>query len=144
MSKRKASDLLARFNSTMDAPGRPADEEGVTQPSPAEDLPADVMQPASPATEPEPPQRQHPRRPTRRRNREPTSRATTANPPEERPKTMPNEPVSNLGVRARESLDNRVLEPVHQLRLDGVRSSKAEIVEMLLWELPAKADDDFR
>lgn len=49
---------------------------------------------------------------------------------------MPDEPVTNLAVRVRRSLDNRLSDLLHSMRRDGVRSSKVELIEMLLWELP--------
>lgn len=37
----------------------------------------------------------------------------------------------------RRPLDERLVELIHQLRREGVRTSKVELIEMLLWELPA-------
>jgi len=42
----------------------------------------------------------------------------------------------NLGVRVPRELDNRLLGLVYQLRMQGVRVSKAELVAMALDELP--------
>jgi hypothetical protein len=39
-------------------------------------------------------------------------------------------------VRVRRSLDRRLDDLAYELRRSGVRSSKAELVELLLWELP--------
>lgn len=50
----------------------------------------------------------------------------------------------NLAVRVRRSLDLRLDELLHQLRREGVRSSKAELIEMLLWELPTQLDTNFQ
>ncbi len=50
------------------------------------------------------------------------------------------EPTANLAVRVRRSLDDRLFDVLAGLRRTGVRSSKAELVEMLLWELPGEAD----
>jgi hypothetical protein len=48
-------------------------------------------------------------------------------------------PPVNLAIRVRKPLDDRLAEVIHQLRGDGVRTSKVELIEMLLWEMP---DDD--
>ena len=59
----------------------------------------------------------------------------------ERPTTSVDEPVTNLAVRVRRSLDDRLNDILYALRKDGVRSSKVELIEMLLWELPPEASD---
>jgi hypothetical protein len=64
--------------------------------------------------------------------------------PAERPQTTPDEPIRNLAVRIRLSIDSRLDELLHELRRAGVRSSKTEIVEMLVWELPANPKGEFR
>ncbi len=69
---------------------------------------------------------------------------TPAEPTDPRPALAPNEPISNLAVRVRRSLDTRLGDLVHTLKRDGVRVSKTEIIEMLLWELPADASPAFR
>ena len=48
-------------------------------------------------------------------------------------------PPANLAIRVRRPLDERLGALIHGLRQEGVRTSKVELVEMLLWELP---DDD--
>lgn len=45
-------------------------------------------------------------------------------------------PPVNLAIRVRRPLDDRLADIIHRLRRDGVRTSKVEIIEMLLWELP--------
>jgi len=45
----------------------------------------------------------------------------------------------NLGVRVPRELDNRLLGLVYQLRMQGVRISKAELVALALEELPDDA-----
>lgn len=45
-------------------------------------------------------------------------------------------PPANLAIRVRRPLDERLAEVIHALRRDGVRTSKVEMIEMLLWELP--------
>lgn len=47
------------------------------------------------------------------------------------------DPLVNLAIRVRRPLDEHLVELLHRLRKDGVRSSKVELVELLLWELPA-------
>ncbi len=54
----------------------------------------------------------------------------------------PGEPQANLAVRVRRSLDLRLDDLLHDLRHKSLRSSKAELVEMLLWELPSMATID--
>jgi hypothetical protein len=48
----------------------------------------------------------------------------------------PDLPAVNLAIRVRRPLDDRLADLIHALRTDGVRTSKVELVEMLLWELP--------
>jgi hypothetical protein len=57
---------------------------------------------------------------------------------------MPDEPQANLAIRVRRSLDFRLSDLVHELRRDSVKTSKVEIVEMLLSELPPHVTDDLR
>jgi len=47
-------------------------------------------------------------------------------------------PPANLAIRVRRPLDERLADLIHALRRDGVRTSKVEMIEMLLWELPAE------
>lgn len=51
-----------------------------------------------------------------------------------------NEPMANLAVRVRKSLDDRLADVVHDLRRQGLRTSKAEVVEMLIAALPAQIE----
>jgi hypothetical protein len=44
-------------------------------------------------------------------------------------------PSVNLAIRVRRPLDDRLADLIHRLRQDGVRTSKVELIEMLLWEL---------
>lgn len=48
----------------------------------------------------------------------------------------PDLPPVNLAIRVRKPLDDRLAELIHSLRREGVRTSKVELIEMLLWELP--------
>lgn len=49
-------------------------------------------------------------------------------------------PPVNLAIRVRKPLDDHLVDLIHALRGVGVRTSKVELIEMLLWELP-KGDD---
>ena len=59
------------------------------------------------------------------------------------PHTSPDEPSANLAIRVRRSLDEHLAELIFDLRRDGIRTSKVELIEMLLWELPAKPASSF-
>jgi hypothetical protein len=48
-------------------------------------------------------------------------------------------PAANLAIRVRRPLDEHLAELIHQLRRRGVRTSKVELIEVLLWELPERA-----
>ncbi len=63
---------------------------------------------------------------------------------EKRPAVGAEEPLANLAVRVRRSLDNHLGDLLHSLKGEGIRSSKVEIIEMLLWELPGEATDELR
>jgi hypothetical protein len=54
----------------------------------------------------------------------------------------PDEPFANLAVRVRRSFDDLLADLVHDLRRSGVRTSKAELVEVALAELPSSATRD--
>lgn len=56
----------------------------------------------------------------------------------------PPERFVQLGVRVRAGFDQRLDDLVYQFRRDGVRTSKAELVELLLFELPETPDNDLR
>lgn len=45
-------------------------------------------------------------------------------------------PPVNLAIRVRKPLDDRLADVIHELRRGGVRTSKVELIEMLLWEMP--------
>lgn len=45
-------------------------------------------------------------------------------------------PPVNLAIRVRKPLDDRLVDVIHQMHGDGVRTSKVELIEMLLWEMP--------
>lgn len=53
-------------------------------------------------------------------------------------------PPVNLAIRVRRPLDDRLADVIHQLRQDGVRTSKVELIEMLLWEMPADQAEALR
>lgn len=56
----------------------------------------------------------------------------------------PNLPAVNLAIRVRRPLDDRLADLIHTLRQAGVRTSKVEMIELLLWELPERPGDDLR
>lgn len=60
------------------------------------------------------------------------------------PELEPDEPSTNLAIRVRRSLDLRLSDLIHELRHEGIRSSKVELVELLLWELPTQLTPDLR
>ena len=49
-------------------------------------------------------------------------------------------PPVNLAIRVRKPLDDHLVDLIHALRVMGVRTSKVELIEMLLWELPTGDD----
>ena len=115
---------MQRASRTVPPPRRPADP----------DTPAGLSDAATP--EPAPP--------------EVTSQETTSllppaapAPADAGPSPVPPSPAplgpeiqANLAVRVRRSLDWRLDDLVRELRRTGNRSSKAELIELLLWELP--------
>jgi hypothetical protein len=56
----------------------------------------------------------------------------------------PDLPAVNLAIRVRRPLDDRLADLIHALRQAGVRTSKVEMVELLLWELPDRPTEDLR
>lgn len=60
------------------------------------------------------------------------------------PLGLADQPTVNLAGRVRSSLGLRLDHVVLDLRVQGVRSSKAELLEMLLFELPEQATPDLR
>lgn len=60
------------------------------------------------------------------------------------PDTRPDESLRNLALRVRATLDERLNDLVYQLRREGVRTSKVELVELLLWDLPAQPSATIR
>ena len=58
------------------------------------------------------------------------------------PKTAPDEPSANLAIRVRRSLDEHLNELIFELRRNGIRTSKVELIEMLLWELPSRPGEE--
>ncbi|HET6690609.1 MAG TPA: hypothetical protein VFG74_07055 [Miltoncostaeaceae bacterium] len=53
---------------------------------------------------------------------------------ERRLRLAPDLPPVNLAIRVRKPLDDGLADAIHALRRDGVRTSKVEVIEMLLWE----------
>ncbi len=67
------------------------------------------------------------------RGAEPTELSSPAPP-------MP--PTANLTLRIRGSFDQRLADLVHDFRKNGIRTSKVELVEMCLAELPPQPSRD--
>lgn len=65
------------------------------------------------------------------------ARRTARAPQPPRPVVGPEDRVANLAIRVRQPLDAHLAEVVHAFRREGVRTSKVELIELLLWELPA-------
>lgn len=81
------------------------------------------------------------------RPQSPHARPETASgppPTDLHPPATPGEPLANLALRPRRSLDNRLADLVHALRREGIRTSKVELVELLLWELPPELTSELR
>ncbi len=53
---------------------------------------------------------------------------------ETRLRLAPDLPPVNLAIRVRKPLDDGLADQIHALRGAGVRTSKVELIEMLLWE----------
>lgn len=87
------------------APRRPADSDPLSAPQPSE-LPADPPAPTA----------------ARVRTRQ-------------RRVMAPDLPPVNLAIRVRRPLDDDLVDLIHRLRQNGARTSKVELIEMLLWEL---------
>jgi hypothetical protein len=64
--------------------------------------------------------------------------------PDTRPRLSPLDPTVNLGLRISRPLDDRLADLLHELRPHEMRSSKVELIQMLLWELPSSAGPAFR
>ena len=56
----------------------------------------------------------------------------------------PDERLNNFSIRVRHTLDDHLADLIYALRKQGVKTSKTEIFELLLWELPVSADGDLR
>jgi hypothetical protein len=98
----------------------PAADPAPADPAPAEETRAEesppVFEPTTPVA---------PRPPSRRARRAPAPA-----------RLAPDLPPVNLAIRVRKPLDDRLADLIHALRRRGVRTSKVELIEMLLWELP--------
>lgn len=67
----------------------------------------------------------------------PTPRRVRASVPQTpRSQITADAPTANLALRVRRPLDDHLADLVHEFRREGVRTSKVELVELLLWELP--------
>jgi len=115
-------------------PRRARAPEGPDGPEPAVQDPAPAPAPADGAPAPS-------RAPAPARGPRTTARPTPAPEPL---RLAPDLPPVNLAIRVRKPLDDRLAELIHALRRDGVRTSKVELIEMLLWELPEGSPEAVR
>jgi hypothetical protein len=72
----------------------------------------------------------------------PTQTAQAPGPVEEPLRLAADEPIVNYAVRVRRSLDDLVAWRLAELRRQGVRTTKVELTELLLWELSAAPAED--
>jgi hypothetical protein len=63
---------------------------------------------------------------------------------EGRVRLAPDLPPVNLAIRVRKPLDDALADTIHALRGAGVRTSKVELIEMLLWESAGAAPEAVR
>ena len=63
---------------------------------------------------------------------------------ERRVRLAPDLPPVNLAIRVRKPLDDGLADQIHALRRDGVRTSKVELIEMLLWESAGATPEGLR
>lgn len=61
-----------------------------------------------------------------------------------RVRLAPDLPPVNLAIRVRKPLDDGLADAIHALRRDGVRTSKVEVIEMLLWESAGATPTELR
>jgi hypothetical protein len=106
---------------------------------PADDTPATTAAaPQAPAVEPVAAVEEAPAPP--RAARAPRGRGAG----ETRVRLAPDLPPVNLAIRVRKPLDDGLADQIHALRRDGVRTSKVELIEMLLWESAGAAPEALR
>ena len=61
------------------------------------------------------------------------------------PMISPDDPQGNLAVRVRRPIADRLTDMVYQLRRQGIRTSKAEMIELLVWQyVPDHPTEDSR
>lgn len=138
---------ISRASRTPPAPRRPAErgvgETPTTPPTPPVPEPGDAPAQASPeppvaaaGEAPAPPPARPAGAPRRR-----ATRAASARRDREPLRMGPDEAPVNLAIRVRRPLDDRLADLIHELRGRGVRTSKVEMIEMLLWELAETGGD---
>jgi hypothetical protein len=110
---------------------RPRGEGAVVEAVPTTAAPADP----APATE-APPAAPPPARPRRAR----AAREVGGT----RVRLAPDLPPVNLAIRVRKPLDDGLADQIHALRGAGVRTSKVELIEMLLWESAGATPEGLR
>ena len=141
------TDRMARARRTVPPPRHPAPPADPTPSRDQDPPPIGESAPATPAPATAPAAQEPPRAvpaPGASGRQGPPARAAQHQPSPPAPPPIPlDEPLANLGLRVRRSLDMRVTHLVHELRRQRmIRTNKTELVEMLLWELPEEPDDD--
>ncbi len=68
------------------------------------------------------------------RPKRPRAKGAGETTPSARVRLAPDLPPVNLAIRVRKPLDDGLADAIHALRGAGVRTSKVELIEMLLWE----------
>lgn len=121
---------MARAQRVPPTPRRPAPAGSQTAPA-AGGTTAPETPPAPTSGEPAAPQVRPPRAAGRTAPRVSASH---------RPRVGPEDPPVNLAIRVRRPLDEHLVDVIHDLRKAGVRTSKVELIEMLLWDLPAERE----
>jgi hypothetical protein len=112
---------------------RTADRAG-TEPAPA----AEEADPAAAVEAPvTPPRPARPRSRGRGTGEAPSGAASPV-------RLAPDLPPVNLAIRVRKPLDDALADTIHALRGAGVRTSKVELIEMLLWESAGAAPEAVR
>lgn len=132
----ETSDGIQAMRERMSRASRrpPAPRHVAATPVPAQGAPKELSSEADPIGERIPESPTPPARSSRQRAQKAAGRLQLA----------PDDAPVNLAIRVRRPLDDRLADLIHDLRGQGVRTSKVELVEMLLWELATDAADQGR
>jgi hypothetical protein len=131
-------------------PSAAAIAETSTAPLIAPDRPSDVTPgPPAPAVDPPTTDRRGARRSASPKQSPSATSETIPNragppPGAERLRVGPDEPIANFAVRVRRPLDDLAFGRLAELRLHGIRVTKVELTEMLLWELHGVPIEDLQ